>query len=65
MEISLDLPYITSDLPSIGGQVRETPDHFVVEELPLYDPQGEGQHTPKSEANRRAKFILTYSIFRV
>jgi len=40
----LDLPYITEDLPGIGGQLRVTPEHFVVDELPLYEPEGEGQH---------------------
>jgi len=44
MEIGLDLPYITSDLPGIGGRIRDKPDHFVVEEIPLYEPKGEGEH---------------------
>jgi tRNA pseudouridine13 synthase len=42
--VQLDLPYITKDLPGIGGQLRATPDHFLVEELALYTPQGDGQH---------------------
>jgi tRNA pseudouridine13 synthase len=42
--IVLDLPYITADLPGIGGVLRSTPDHFVVEEVPLYEPEGEGLH---------------------
>jgi tRNA pseudouridine13 synthase len=42
--LNFSLPYITSDLPGIGGQLRLTPDHFVVEELPLYEALGEGQH---------------------
>jgi tRNA pseudouridine13 synthase len=40
----LQLPYITADLPGVGGQLRATPEHFIVEEAPLYLPQGEGQH---------------------
>jgi len=44
LDIALTVPYITADLPGIGGMLRATPDHFIVEELPLYDPQGEGQH---------------------
>lgn len=44
VEIDLTVPYITANLPGIGGTLRATPDHFVVEELPLYDPQGDGQH---------------------
>lgn len=39
-----DLPYISAALPGIGGQLRATPDHFIVEEVPLYHPSGEGQH---------------------
>ena len=44
LPLNLDLPYITKDLPGIGGQLRTTPDHFIVEELALYTPQGDGQH---------------------
>ncbi len=40
----MNLPYITGELPGIGGQLRAIPDHFVVDELPLYTPSGEGQH---------------------
>lgn len=38
------LPLISADLPGVGGQLRLTPDHFIVEELPLYEPQGDGPH---------------------
>lgn len=44
MNINSDLPYITQDLPGIGGKLRKNPEHFVVEELSLYEPQGKGQH---------------------
>lgn len=46
LDYSLDfnLPYITKDLPGIGGSLRAVPDDFVVEEIPLYEAQGEGQH---------------------
>jgi tRNA pseudouridine13 synthase len=43
-DLKLDLPYISKELPGIGGQLRATPEHFLVEEIPLYVPQGEGQH---------------------
>ena len=43
-DTDLTVPYITPDLPGIGGQLRATTDHFVVEELPLYGPTDEGQH---------------------
>lgn len=42
--IDLTLPYLTAAQPGIGGQLRASVDHFVVEELPLYEPAGEGQH---------------------
>jgi tRNA pseudouridine13 synthase len=42
--VDLTLPYSSVDLPGIGGQLRASADHFVVEELPLYEPQDEGQH---------------------
>lgn len=42
--IDLQLPYITRDLPGIGGVLRAEIDHFTVEEIPLYEPQGDGQH---------------------
>jgi tRNA pseudouridine13 synthase len=42
--IELNLPYVTADLPGVGGQLRVTPDHFVVEECPLYEAEGSGAH---------------------
>jgi tRNA pseudouridine13 synthase len=43
-ELDLSLPYISSDLPGVGGVLRAVPDDFVVEEIPLYAAQGDGQH---------------------
>jgi tRNA pseudouridine13 synthase len=43
-DIELSLPYVTSGLPGIGGALRASAEHFVVEELPLYEAQGDGQH---------------------
>jgi tRNA pseudouridine13 synthase len=37
-------PFLTADLPGIGGQIKAEPAHFVVEEVPLYEPVGEGEH---------------------
>jgi len=37
--------YLTDDLPGIGGTIKERVEDFVVEELPLYLPVGEGEHT--------------------
>jgi len=39
-----DLPYITGELPGVGGEIKVEPTHFVVEEIPLYEASGEGQH---------------------
>jgi len=39
-----DLPYLTDDLPGVGGEIKLEPHHFVVEEIPLYEPSGQGQH---------------------
>lgn len=39
-----DLPYVTPELPGVGGRVRVTPEDFRVEELPAYLPQGSGSH---------------------
>ncbi|GAB4437125.1 MAG: tRNA pseudouridine(13) synthase TruD [Anaerolineae bacterium] len=38
------LPYLTADLPGIGGQIKAEPEDFFVEEIPLYAPAGQGQH---------------------
>jgi tRNA pseudouridine13 synthase len=38
------LPYLTADLPGVGGKLKQLPDDFVVEELAAYEPCGEGEH---------------------
>lgn len=38
------LPFLTSDLPGIGGRLKQRPEDFLVEELPAYEPCGEGEH---------------------
>jgi tRNA pseudouridine13 synthase len=42
--IELSLPYMSAVLPGIGGVLRASPEDFVVEEVPLYAAQGDGQH---------------------
>ncbi len=37
--------YLTQELPGIGGQIKQTPEDFRVEEIPLYGPSDEGEHT--------------------
>ena len=40
----MNLPYITNELPGIGGELKSTPEFFKVTEIPQYLPSGEGQH---------------------
>ena len=44
LDLDLSLPYITKDLPGIGGKIRQQLSHFIVEEIPIYEPQGIGNH---------------------
>lgn len=37
-------PYLTSQFPGIGGTIKESPDDFIVEEIPSYTPCGTGEH---------------------
>ncbi len=36
--------YLTGNFPGTGGTVKESPEDFRVEEIPLYLPCGEGEH---------------------
>lgn len=36
--------YITHSIPGIGGVLKQRPEDFLVEETPLYEPAGEGEH---------------------
>jgi tRNA pseudouridine13 synthase len=36
--------YLTTSFPGTGGSLKESPEDFLVEELPLYTPCGEGEH---------------------
>src|SRR5580692_3991197 len=38
------LPFLTADLPGTGGTLKQEPEDFVVEEIPAYEPCGEGEH---------------------
>src|SRR5580704_5664766 len=38
------LPFLTADLPGTGGKLKQEPEDFVVEEIPAYEPCGEGEH---------------------
>jgi len=45
--MALDSPlaqqFLTTE-PGIGGKIKVRPEDFLVDELPLYDPSGEGEH---------------------
>lgn len=38
------LPYLTAGVPPAGGSFKAAPEDFEVEELPAYEPNGEGEH---------------------
>ncbi|GAB5495095.1 MAG: tRNA pseudouridine(13) synthase TruD [Phycisphaerales bacterium] len=42
--ITTDAVYLTQDHEGIGGTIKERPEDFIVEEQPLYQPSGEGEH---------------------
>ena len=44
MDAADGLPYVTPDLPGTGGLIRGSPADFIVEEIPLYELSGEGEH---------------------
>lgn len=40
----MTLPYLTRDVPGIGGTIKNRAEDFFVQEIPLYEPSGEGEH---------------------
>jgi tRNA pseudouridine13 synthase len=38
------LPCLTTNFAGIGGTIKSRPEDFFVQELPLYEPTGEGEH---------------------
>src|SRR5882762_6086320 len=40
----MDLPYFTPDFAGIGGSIKQRPEDFFVQELPLYEASGQGEH---------------------
>jgi tRNA pseudouridine13 synthase len=38
------LPFLTTDLGAIDGVIKQKPEDFIVEEIPLYQPSGDGTH---------------------
>ncbi len=43
-DAQLTPPALTADLPGTGGSLRQSPEDFVVEEIPIYLPCGSGEH---------------------
>ncbi|MBN1418209.1 MAG: tRNA pseudouridine(13) synthase TruD [Planctomycetes bacterium] len=67
-------PYLTPDLPGIGGTIKAALDDFVVEEVPSYLPCGNGEHAyfaiekrdlPTLEAIERIAAALGVSAFEI
>jgi len=38
------VPFLTGEVGPIGGVIKQRPEDFIVDELPQYDPCGEGEH---------------------
>ncbi|MFN7020748.1 MAG: tRNA pseudouridine(13) synthase TruD [Phycisphaerales bacterium] len=36
--------YLTAGIPGTGGRIKERPEDFLVEEIPAYEPCGQGEH---------------------
>jgi tRNA pseudouridine13 synthase len=36
--------YVTDDIPGVGGVIKQRPEDFLVDEIPLYQPAGSGEH---------------------
>lgn len=37
-------PYLTAPIPGTGGFIKESPEDFIVSEIPAYEPCGSGEH---------------------
>lgn len=44
MTLTEELAYLTADVPGVGGRIKQRHEDFLVEEQPLYEPCGEGEH---------------------
>jgi tRNA pseudouridine13 synthase len=40
----MDLPYVTPDFPGLPGVIKQRPEDFFVQEIPAYEPSGNGEH---------------------
>ncbi|TRO49895.1 tRNA pseudouridine(13) synthase TruD [Candidatus Bathyarchaeota archaeon] len=68
-EIDLSLPYISEGLEGVGGEIKQQPEHFVVEEIPSYNPSGHGDHLyvnlTKKNLNTRDVQLKLAKLFNV
>jgi tRNA pseudouridine13 synthase len=39
-----EVPFATPTIPGLGGLIKQRHEDFLVEEIPLYDPCGQGEH---------------------
>lgn len=62
-------PFITPELPGIGGAIKLAPEHFIVREIPLYLPSGTGKHLylnlTRSGMNTRQVVDILAEVFGV
>jgi tRNA pseudouridine13 synthase len=42
--VASPLPFLTADLPGVGGELKQQASDFEVEEIPAYLPNGAGEH---------------------
>jgi tRNA pseudouridine13 synthase len=40
----MNLPYLTPEFPGLAASIKQRPEDFFVQEIPLYEPTGEGEH---------------------
>ena len=63
------VPMLTADLPGTGGALKERPEDFTVDEQPLYEPSGQGEHLylflEKREATTMQAIKAVAKAFRV
>ncbi|HUQ68301.1 MAG TPA: tRNA pseudouridine(13) synthase TruD, partial [Planctomycetaceae bacterium] len=65
------LPYALKEFQGVGGQIKQRDEDFFVQEIPLYEPSGEGEHVyceiqkvgiPTFEAVNRVAHALRVSV---
>ena len=53
--------FLTAQIPGTQGSIRQQPEDFQVDEIPLYEPCGEGEHLYVSVEKRG---LTTYDLLR-